>query len=158
MSGVLWKKKVPDRLKSSVNQNVVRSIEPYGAKCWPATNDMKHCLEVMEMKTLRWIAGVIHSDRICNHGIRPRFGISTIGISFTIVRVRWYDHVLRMKPSAQSVSKDVPERRLKFDETKKVLYSLVTSMRYRKIEQKKKLNRREEREKKKEKKKRSREL
>ncbi|EYC43008.1 hypothetical protein Y032_0507g2693 [Ancylostoma ceylanicum] len=49
----------------------------------------------MEMKTLRWVAGVTRYDHICNDDIRHRFGIATVADKLHEARLPWYGHVLR---------------------------------------------------------------
>ncbi|EYC43524.1 hypothetical protein Y032_0491g2404 [Ancylostoma ceylanicum] len=49
----------------------------------------------MEMKMLRWTAGVTRADRIRNEKIRERFGIALIADKIRETRLRWYGHVLR---------------------------------------------------------------
>ncbi|KIH43262.1 hypothetical protein ANCDUO_26736 [Ancylostoma duodenale] len=51
----------------------------------------------MEMKMLRWMAGVMRLDRICNEDIRDRFGIAAISDKLRESRLRWYGHVSRAK-------------------------------------------------------------
>ncbi|EYC33739.1 hypothetical protein Y032_0002g959 [Ancylostoma ceylanicum] len=48
----------------------------------------------MEMKMLRWMAGITRLDRICNQDVRQRFGVATITDKLREVRLRWYGHVL----------------------------------------------------------------
>ncbi|EYC20669.1 hypothetical protein Y032_0021g355 [Ancylostoma ceylanicum] len=49
----------------------------------------------MEMKMLRWTAGITRTDRIRNEKIRKRFGIAPIADKLRETRLRWYGHVLR---------------------------------------------------------------
>ncbi|KIH47199.1 hypothetical protein ANCDUO_22744 [Ancylostoma duodenale] len=67
----------------------------YGAECWPATKEVERRLGVMEMKMLRWMAGITRVDCIRNEKIRERFGIATIADKLRETRLRWCDHVLR---------------------------------------------------------------
>ncbi|KIH60668.1 hypothetical protein ANCDUO_09070 [Ancylostoma duodenale] len=43
----------------------------------------------MEMKMLRWMAGITRVDRIRNEKIRERFGIATIADKLRETRLRW---------------------------------------------------------------------
>ncbi|VDP11433.1 unnamed protein product [Heligmosomoides polygyrus] len=47
----------------------------------------------MEMKMLRWTAGVTRLN--CIDTIRQRFGVVTIADKLREARLRWYGHVLR---------------------------------------------------------------
>ncbi|KAL6728321.1 hypothetical protein Aduo_010102 [Ancylostoma duodenale] len=95
MTGVLCDKKIPDCLKSKVYRAVVRPVAMYGAECWLATKEVERRLGVMEMKMLRWMAGVTRVDRIRNEKIREWFGIATIADELRETPLRWYGHVLR---------------------------------------------------------------
>ena len=97
MTGVLCDKTIPEHLKSKIYRTVVRPVALYGAECWPATKEVEARLSVMEMKMLRWTAGVTRMDRICNDDIRKKFGVAPIVDKMRESRLRWYGHVLRAK-------------------------------------------------------------
>ncbi|EYC06858.1 hypothetical protein Y032_0073g739 [Ancylostoma ceylanicum] len=78
VTGVLCDKNIPERLKSKVYRTVVRPVALYGAECWAATKEVERRLSGMEMKMLRWMAGITRLDRICNQDIRQRFGVAPI--------------------------------------------------------------------------------
>ncbi|VDL78049.1 unnamed protein product [Nippostrongylus brasiliensis] len=80
---------------SKIYRTVVRPVALYGAECWPATKEVEHHLSVMEMKMLRWMAGVTRLDRKTNAEIRKRFGVAPIPDKLRESRPRWYGHVLR---------------------------------------------------------------
>ncbi|EYB85435.1 hypothetical protein Y032_0298g1758 [Ancylostoma ceylanicum] len=48
----------------------------------------------MEMKMLRWMAGITRLDRIYDQDIRQRFGVAPITDKLHEARLRWYGHVL----------------------------------------------------------------
>ncbi|EYC26160.1 hypothetical protein Y032_0011g1591 [Ancylostoma ceylanicum] len=48
----------------------------------------------MEMKMLRWTAGITRADRTRNENIRERFGIIPIADKLRETRLSWYGHVL----------------------------------------------------------------
>ncbi|VDP04564.1 unnamed protein product [Heligmosomoides polygyrus] len=58
LTGVLCDKKIPERLNSKIYRTAVRPVALYGATFWLATKDVETRLSVMEMKMLRWTAGV----------------------------------------------------------------------------------------------------
>ncbi|VDL76639.1 unnamed protein product [Nippostrongylus brasiliensis] len=94
-TGVLCDRKIPERLKSKIYRTVIRPVALYGAECWPATREVERRLSVMEMKMLRWMAGVTRLDRKTNAEIRERFGVAPIPDKLREYRLRWYGHVLR---------------------------------------------------------------
>ncbi|VDL81764.1 unnamed protein product [Nippostrongylus brasiliensis] len=65
-----------------------------GRACWPVTKEVERRLGVMEMKMLRWLAGVTRLDRVTNADIRERFGVVPIAEKLRETRLRWYGHVL----------------------------------------------------------------
>ncbi|VDP20859.1 unnamed protein product [Heligmosomoides polygyrus] len=93
LTGVLWDKKVPERLKSKIYRAVFRPVAIYVAECSPATKEIERRLSVMEAKMLRWTAGDTRLDRARNDSIRQSFGVSPIVEKLREARLRWYDHV-----------------------------------------------------------------
>ncbi|VDO43534.1 unnamed protein product [Haemonchus placei] len=51
----------------------------------------------MEVKMLRWTAGVTRLDRISNDAIRERFAVAPIVDEMREARLRWYGHALHAK-------------------------------------------------------------
>ncbi|KIH65377.1 hypothetical protein ANCDUO_04303 [Ancylostoma duodenale] len=49
----------------------------------------------MEMKTLRWMAGIKRLDHICNEDVWQPFGVAPITNKLREARPRWFGHVLR---------------------------------------------------------------
>ncbi|EYC25625.1 hypothetical protein Y032_0011g1303 [Ancylostoma ceylanicum] len=95
VTGVLCDKNIPERFKSKVYRTVVRDVALYGAECWAVTKEVERRLGGMEVKMLRWMAGITQLDRICNQDIRQRFGGAPITDKLREARLRWYGHVLR---------------------------------------------------------------
>ena len=105
-----------ERLKSKIYRSVVRPVALYGAECWPATKEVEARLSVMEMRMLRWTAGVTRLDRIRNEVIRKKFGIAPIADKMRETRLRWYGHVLRAEADTvckASLQLEVPGKRPK---------------------------------------------
>ncbi|EYC18004.1 hypothetical protein Y032_0029g2006 [Ancylostoma ceylanicum] len=73
----------------------VRAAALYGAECWAVAKEVERRLSGMEMKMLRWMAGIARLDRICNQDIRQRSGVAPITDKLREARLRWYGHVLR---------------------------------------------------------------
>ncbi|KAL8098496.1 hypothetical protein AgCh_031314 [Apium graveolens] len=54
-SGTLCDKKIPLELKGRFYRREIRSALLYGAECWALTKAQEQCLDVAEMRMLRWI-------------------------------------------------------------------------------------------------------
>ncbi|EYC26829.1 hypothetical protein Y032_0010g986 [Ancylostoma ceylanicum] len=95
MTGVLCDKSIPERFKSKIYRTVVPYVAFHGVECWAATKEIERRLNGMEMKILRWMAGVTRLDRVCNQDVRQRFGVAPITEKVRKARLRWCGHVLR---------------------------------------------------------------
>ncbi|KIH68674.1 hypothetical protein ANCDUO_00983 [Ancylostoma duodenale] len=71
----------------------------------PATKKVERRLGVMEMKTVRWMAGITREDRLRNENIRERFGIATIADKLREIRLRWYGQKIRKADPANEWDK-----------------------------------------------------
>ncbi|KAF3680692.1 putative pre-mRNA-processing factor 6-like [Capsicum annuum] len=78
VSGVLYDKNVPLKLKGKFYRVAVRPAMLYGAECWP----IKHChtqkLKVAEMRMLHWMCGLTRGDRVRNETIREKMGVTSV--------------------------------------------------------------------------------
>ena len=57
LSGVIYDKKVPMKLKSKLHKTVVRPAMVYGSECWALRKQEEQRLHATEMKMLRWSQG-----------------------------------------------------------------------------------------------------
>ena len=57
LSGVIFDKKVPMKLKSKLYKTVVRPAMVYGSECWALRKQEEQRLHTTEMKMLRWSQG-----------------------------------------------------------------------------------------------------
>ena len=70
LSGVIYDKKVPMKLKSKLYKTVVRPAMVYGSECWALRKQEEQRLHTTEMKMLGWSQGKTRKDRIKNETIR----------------------------------------------------------------------------------------
>ena len=64
LSGVIYAKKVPVKLKSKMYKTVDRQAMVYGSECWALCKQEEQRLHTTEMKMLRWGQGKTRNDRI----------------------------------------------------------------------------------------------
>ena len=93
LSGVIYDKKVPVKLKSKLYKTVVRPAMVYGSECWALRKQEEQRLHTTEMKMLRWSQGKTRNDRIKNDTIRGN--VTPINSVLTQKRLSWYGHVMR---------------------------------------------------------------
>ena len=99
-TGVLCDRRMPEKLKGKIYRTVVRPVALYGAETWPATARAEQKMHAMEMRMLRWSAGLTLLDRQRNEDVRSRFGVAPIAEKMRESRLRWYGHVLRREPDS----------------------------------------------------------
>ena len=95
LSGVIYDKKVPVKLKSKMYKTVVRPAMVYGSESWALHNQEEQRLHTTEMKMLRWSQGKTRKDRIKNETIRGIARVTPIKSVLTQKRLSWYGHVMR---------------------------------------------------------------
>ena len=93
--GILYDKRVPQKLKGKFYRTAIRPAMLYGAKCWPTKIRHVQQLSVAEMHMLRWICGHTRMDRVRNDDIRDRLGVGPIEEKLIQHRLRWLGHVQR---------------------------------------------------------------
>ena len=72
VSGVLYDKNVPLKLKGKFYRVVVHLAMLYGSEYWPVKNSHIQRLKVAEMRMSRWMCGLIRGDRVRNEIIREK--------------------------------------------------------------------------------------
>ena len=82
-SGVLYDRRVPQKLKGKFYRTAIRLVMLYGAECWPTKRRHVQQLSVAEMRMLRWSCGHTRRDRVRNEVIRDRIGVAPIEEKFT---------------------------------------------------------------------------
>ena len=95
LSGVIYDKKVPMKLKSKLYKTVVRPAMVYGSECWALRKQEEQRLHTTEMKMLRWSQGKTRKDRIKNETIRGIARVTPIKSVLAKKRLSWYGHVMR---------------------------------------------------------------
>ena len=63
-SGVLYYKRVPQKIKSKFYRTIIRLIMLYDAKCWPTKRRHVQMTSVVEMRMQCWICGHTRRDRV----------------------------------------------------------------------------------------------
>ena len=71
-SGVLYDRRVPQKLKGKFYRIAIRPAMLYGAECWSTKRQYVQQLSVAEMRMLRWFCGYTRRDRVRNEVIRER--------------------------------------------------------------------------------------
>ncbi|XP_073354713.1 uncharacterized protein [Aegilops tauschii subsp. strangulata] len=99
-SGLLYDKRVPQKLKGKFYRTAVRPAMLYGAQCWPTKRRHVQQLGVAEMRMLRWMCGHTRMDRVRNDDIRDRVGVAPIEEKLVQHRLRWFGHIQRRPPEA----------------------------------------------------------
>ena len=92
-SGVLYDKRVPQKLKGKFYRTMIRPAMLFGAECWPTKRRHIQQLSVAEMCMLCWICGHTRLDRVRNDDIRDRLGVAPIEDKIIQHRLRWFEHV-----------------------------------------------------------------
>ena len=77
-SGVLYGKRVPQKLNGKLYKTAVHPAMLYGAECWTTKRRNVQQVSVAEMWMLRWFCGHARRDRVQNEVIRDRVGVAPI--------------------------------------------------------------------------------
>ena len=107
LTGVLYDRKIPLRLKAKIYETIIRPALTYGSECWAmkVTNNRK--IATTEMRMLRGILGVSRRDHMRNEEIRRILHLSPIDEVMRSGRLRWFGHVQRR--DATNVTRRVME-------------------------------------------------
>ena len=97
-SGILYDKRVPQKLKGKFYRMEIRPAMLYGAERWPTKIQHVQQLSIAEMRMLRWICGHTRMDRVRNDDIRDRLEVAPIEEKLVQHWFRWFDHVQRRPP------------------------------------------------------------
>ena len=95
VSGVIYDKRLPARVKEKVYSSVVRPAMVYGLETVAVTKKQVEEMEVAEMKMLRFAMGVTRKDKIRNEYIRSTVKVERLGMKMREGRLMWYGHVMR---------------------------------------------------------------
>ena len=93
LTGVLYDRKIPLRLKAKVYEAIIRPALTYGSECWAMKVTNKRKIATTEMRMLRGILGVSRRDHMRNEDIRRILNISPIDEVVRCGRLRWFGHV-----------------------------------------------------------------
>ena len=75
VSGVMYDRRMPVRLKKQIYKIMVRPAGIYGSETWVVKKQHLCKLEVAEMKSLRVIRGATSRDRMTNEEVRRDVGV-----------------------------------------------------------------------------------
>ena len=78
VTGVLYDRKIPLRLKAKVYEAIIRQALTYGSECWAMKVTNKRTIATTEMRMLRGILGVSNRDHMRNEDIRRILHITPI--------------------------------------------------------------------------------
>ena len=95
MSGVIYDRRVPARVKGKVYRVAVRPAMLYGLETVALTKIQEAEMEVVELKMLRFSLGVTRMDKIRNDHFRRTVRVGSFGEQTREARLRWYGHVRR---------------------------------------------------------------
>ena len=96
VSGVIYDRRLPARVKGKVYSSVVRPAMVYGLEAVAVVNKQVEDMEVAEMKMLRFAMGVTRKDKVRNEHIRSTVKVErTVRNKMREGRLRWYGHVMR---------------------------------------------------------------
>ena len=99
VTGVIYDKKVPVKLKHKIYKTVIRPTMPYGAECWTIKKKDEMLMNKTEMRMLRWIPGVSLREHKRNEEIREAATVQPIATHLMQKRLRWHGHVRRRDES-----------------------------------------------------------
>ena len=95
VSGVIYDRSLPARVKGKLYSSVVRPAMVYGLETVAVTKKQVEEMEVAEMKMLRFAMGVTRKDKIRNEYIRGAVKVEPLGMKMREGRLRWYGHVMK---------------------------------------------------------------
>ena len=95
LTGVLYDRKIPLRLKAKVYEAIIRPALTYGSECWAMKVTNKRKIATTEMRMLRGILGGSKRDHMRNEDIRRILHITPIDEAMRCGRLRWIGHVQR---------------------------------------------------------------
>ena len=95
LTGVLYDRKIPPRLKANVYEAIIRPALTYGSECWAMKVTNKRKIATTEMRMLRGILGVSRREHMRNEDIRRILHVSPIDEVMRGGRLRWFGHVQR---------------------------------------------------------------
>jgi hypothetical protein len=95
VTGIIFDKKIPRKLKCKIYKTVIRPVLMYGAECWTITKASEALLKRTEMRMLRCILQISLKDKIRNEEILKRCGVTVISEKVQEARLKWFGHILR---------------------------------------------------------------
>ena len=113
-SGVLCDRRMPMKLKSKIQRQVVRPAMLYSSETWATKRKDEDRLDVTEMRMLRWQCGLTRKDKVRNEHVRGTLKVAPISTKVKENRLRWYGHIKRREaehPIRKMMDMELPGRR-----------------------------------------------
>ena len=120
VSGVIYDRSLPARVKGKVFSLVVRPAMVYGLGTVAVTKKQVEEMEVAEMKMLRFAMGLTRKDKIRNEHIRSTVKVEQLGMKMREDRLRWYGHVMRRVRRKKDDENGVTEKEKKRETKEKI--------------------------------------
>ncbi|CAK9296394.1 unnamed protein product [Gordionus sp. m RMFG-2023] len=95
LSGVLFDKRIPHKLKGKIYSSIVQPTILYSSETWPTKESDEGSLQTMKMRMLRMIAGVTRKDKVRSTRILNSLKVVPIQTKLMVNRLRWYGHTMR---------------------------------------------------------------
>ena len=95
ITGVMYDRKIPRKLKSKLCKEVIRPVLLYGAESWAVGKKEEELVARTEMRMLRRIVGVTLMNKEKNEKISKECGVAGIKLKMREARLRWFGHVER---------------------------------------------------------------
>ncbi|XP_068217884.1 uncharacterized protein [Palaemon carinicauda] len=86
----------------------------YGAETWPMKKIFEKKMDVVEIRMLRWMAGIMRLYKVRNDLERGTTKVTEVSKKIQEKRLHWFGHVMRRDPEyvgRRMLEVDVPGRR-----------------------------------------------
>ena len=100
LTGVLYDRKIPLRLKAKVYEAIIRPALTYGSECWAMKVTNKRKIATTEMRMLRGILGVSRREHMRNEDIQ-RILLITKHYTYRRGYARWPSSLVRSCPETR---------------------------------------------------------
>jgi hypothetical protein len=98
VSGVIYDRRIPLKLKGQIYKTAVRPALLYGAETWNPTQRDSQRIHVTEMRMVRWCQGKTLLDKVPNDTLRANVSVTDVRAKMRQARLRWFGHIRRRSP------------------------------------------------------------
>ena len=99
LSGVIYDKKIPTKLKFLIYQTVIRPTLLYGCETWPMPVKDEKRMATTEMRMVRWAMGVSLLEHRRNEELLEEANVEPIATVMRRGRLEWFGHIKRRDES-----------------------------------------------------------